>query len=157
MTFTKVTDRLSYGGLDTCCRKAAHDRAIIHACKEPCHRAALGYAQKSLPRTHAAYLAHETPGHLYLNMIDPPLPLFQLDSFRRVLAFYDSLQPDQPLHIHCNQGRSRAPSLALLIMAKRLGLLPAESYRAARAAFPHPYAPGEGIAQFLTLNWTDIS
>jgi hypothetical protein len=30
--------------------------AIVHACKEPCHRCAAGYTQKSLPADHPHYL-----------------------------------------------------------------------------------------------------
>lgn len=156
MTTTRLSARLSFGDLASCAHHAHPGAAIVHACKDPCHRHAIGYAARSLPKDHPGYLALERPGHLYLNLIDPPLPHFQLESFNRFLAFVDRLPPDQSIHIHCNQGQSRAPSLALLVMAKRWKLLPAESYVAARSAFPARYTPGAGIAKFLDHNWQAI-
>lgn len=158
MTFIHINDRLSYGGLSTCSHTSNPETAVIHACKEPCHRHAAGYHTKSLPPSHPNYLACTKPGNLYLNLIDPPAPLFQISSFKTALSFFDKLPPGKPLHIHCNQGQSRAPSIALLIMAKRMAALPGESYQAARHAFEcrHPYQPGRGIQTFLTQNWINL-
>ena len=61
--------------------------------------------------------------------------------------------------IHCNQGESRAPTLALLFLAKHLRAIPAGSFSAARAAFAplcREYRPGRGIQQFLETNWGTI-
>ncbi len=151
---TQVAPRLYYGNLAAAHGARIMDAATVHACKEPCHKQALGYA-KSLPNSHPHYLALERGKHLYLNMIDPPLPLFSLPLFAAFFAFADAHLPHRPLIIHCNQGLSRAPSLALLLMAKRLNLLTDENYAAARAAFAaqHAYAPGQGIATFLAANW----
>ncbi|WP_072377327.1 hypothetical protein [Hyphomicrobium sp. NDB2Meth4] len=158
MTQTFISERLSYGGQDTC---KAHppDQAVVHACKEPCHRSAVGYTAKSLAPAHPNYLAHRTKTDLYLNLIDPPVPLFKLESFEIALDFMHTAYKAGPLHIHCNQGQSRAPSLALLLMAKRLGHLPNSSYAEARSAFEalYPYSPGKGIARFLTDNWGGLS
>lgn len=157
MTKIFITERLSIGDLTSCRSPSSPSgTAIVHACKEPCHRRAIGYTAKSLSKEHPAYLAHATADQLYLNLIDPPVPLFQLPSFQIFLEFVDQLAPSQQIHIHCNQGQSRAPSLALLLMAKRWGLLPKESFAAARAAFPIPYAPSQGIARFLQDNWSLI-
>jgi hypothetical protein len=153
MTFTRINSRLSFGDQDSCANQSP-DTAIIHACKEPCHRDAVVYTGKISP-SHKHYLAHQTPGHLYLNIIDPPLPLFQIDTFRQVLKFFDDLHSSTGLHIHCNQGQSRAPSLALLIMSKRMHELPSAGYSQAKESFARrfPYRPGKGIETFLTQNW----
>lgn len=153
MTFTRINSRLSFGDQHSCTNQSPHT-AIIHACKEPCHRNAVGYAGKICP-SHKHYLSLQTHGHLFLNIIDPPLPLFQIDTFRRVLQFFDDLQAGTALHIHCNQGQSRAPTLALLIVAKRLHELPSAGYTQARESFARrfPYHPGKGIETFLTQNW----
>lgn len=155
MTIIHISNRLSFGDINSCCHTPKPGHSVVHACKEPCHRHAVGYTGKTLASNHPHYLAKLTPAALYLNLIDPPIPLFQAQSFQHFFEFTDSLAPDSHLHIHCNQGQSRAPSLALLLMAKRLQALPDDSYRAARSAFAQqfPYAPGAGIAAFLEREW----
>lgn len=149
-----ITDRLSFGDIGGCVHEDDTARAIIHACKDPCHRMVADYASKSLPKEHEHYLALERGNHLYLNLIDPPVPLFQLESFKLFFAFIDKQISACPVHIHCNKGESRAPSLALLYMAKR-GMIACKSYAAARAEFEErfPYKPGKGIETFLNENW----
>lgn len=153
MTITHVMGNLSCGDIAACANADA-GAAVVHACKEPCHRAGAGYTQRSLDKTHPHYLSLEKGRHLYLNLIDPPLPLFQRESFARFFDFVDRHIAARPVLIHCNKGESRAPSLALLYMAKR-GHLTDESYDAARASFAEkfPYKPGQGIVTFLSENW----
>lgn len=156
MAKTQVADNLWFGNQADC---AAADMAtMVHACKHPCHKHAVGY-DKNCPSDHAHYLALERGNHLYLNLVDPPVPLFKRDSFRIFADFVDRHIGAGPVLIHCNQGESRAPSLALVYLAKRLKVLPNENYAAARAAFEAqwPYKPGQGIATFLTENWTRLS
>jgi predicted protein tyrosine phosphatase len=58
---------------------------------------------------------------LYLNIIDPPVPLFKPPLFSSFLVFADKhWRSGKKLLIHCNQGESRAPSLALLFLEKKL-------------------------------------
>lgn len=152
----RVTDRLYFGGLGAG-HRAVPDAAVVHACKDPCHRQALGY-QKSLGPAHPNYLGYEQNLHLYLNIVDPSTPLFTPESFKIFLEFTDRHITDRPVVIHCNQGLSRAPSLALLYMAKRLQLLPNTNYAAARSAFEEqfPYSPGKGIESFLSAHWASL-
>lgn len=152
----RVSDRLFFGDIDAGHRAPA-DHAVVHACKDPCHKQAVGYT-KTLDHTHAHYLCYEHGPHLYLNMIDPPLPLFKHATFTRFFAFVDQQIQQRSVVIHCNQGRSRAPSLALLYMAKRLRLLPDTDYHAARQAFEaqFPYFPGKGIETFLSTEWASL-
>jgi hypothetical protein len=153
----KVFDRLSFGDESTCHADTSGGSALVHACKDPCHRRAVGYSGRSLPKTHEHYLAKETEFHLFLNIIDPELPLFMPQSFISFLAFTDKHIAERPVHVHCNQGESRAPSLALLYLAKRTALLPNTSFAAAAAEFVrnhHPgYHPGRGIQTWLAKNW----
>lgn len=153
MTLRHVHERLWYGGQPDC--RTDGVMAVVHACKTPCHCNAVGY-KGSLPPSHEHYLSYERDHHLFLNMIDPPKPLFKLESFEIFLDFVDREIAQREVMIHCNQGCSRAPSLALLYMAKRVGTLPDESYAAARGGFEqmHPtYQPGDGIMIFLRDNW----
>jgi len=150
-----VTEGLCFGDGSSCRHAEDQGMAIVHACKEPCHRRAVGYSERSLDRGHPFYLWKEDGPHLYLNIVDPPVALFKRESFDAFFRFVDRKIAAAPVLIHCNQGESRAPSLALLYMAKRLALLPDESYAAAAAAFARrfPYRPGNGIKGYLTQNW----
>ncbi len=152
----RVTDRLYFGDLEAG-HRAAPEAAVVHACKDPCHKLALGY-QRSLAPAHPNYLSYEQNLHLYLNMVDPSTPKFRPESFRTFLEFTDRHITNRPVVIHCNQGLSRAPSLALLYMAKRLQLLPNTNYAAARSAFEEqfPYSPGKGIEAFLSAHWASL-
>jgi hypothetical protein len=153
-----IQNRLFIGAIDDCLT-GTEQLAVIHACKSPCHQQAVGY-RGSLASSHPNYLALQREHDLYLNIIDPPVPLFKAETFERFLAFsrskYDS---GVSLLIHCNQGESRAPSLALLFLAKHTGALPCSSYGDARQEFERlfpAYQPGNGIRQFLARNWNEI-
>lgn len=132
--------------------------AVVHACKEPYHRAALGYTTKSAPREHPEYLVAPRGNRLMLNIVDAPRPeFFDMGMLRQALDFIDEARA-QGLRvlIHCNQGESRGPSIALLYLATRLHALPDASFEAAEAAFRQVYpfyAPKQGIREHLRLNW----
>ncbi len=145
---------LIFTDISGCSYEHSDTLSIVHACKEPCHRCAVGYKEKSLASLHPNYLALTRGNHLYLNLIDPPVPLFKAESFAAFFAFVDEHIKHRDVRIHCNKGESRAPSLTLLYRAKR-GLLPNDSYEAARVAFGahNPYKPGKGIETYLRENW----
>lgn len=149
-----VAPNLFYGDLNAGHRAPA-DAAVVHACKDPCHKQAVGY-DKKIEDTHPDYLSRERGPHLYLNMIDPPVPLFKREMFVKFFEFVDRQIAERPVVIHCNQGRSRAPSLTLLYMAKRMKLLPDTDYLTARRAFEQkfPYEPGKGIETYLSSEWS---
>lgn len=154
----RIEDRLLIGA-EVDCRSGTAGLAVIHACKSPCHQHAVGY-RGSLAASHLNYLALQHEHDLYLNIIDPPVPLFKTETFERFLAFarkkYDF---GASLLIHCNKGESRAPSLALLFLAKHTGALPHSSYEDAREVFERlfpAYQPGNGIQRFLAENWSAI-
>lgn len=88
-------------------------------------------------------------------MVDPPVPLFRHEIFQVFFEFVDRQIAQQPVIIHCNQSMSRAPSLAMLYMAKRLKLLPDTDYTLARQEFEKrfPYSSGLGIESFLSSEW----
>jgi hypothetical protein len=154
-----VHTRLNVGDKESCCA-GSPSFAVVHACKSPCHQNAVGY-RGSLPSHHPNYLWLQMPQDLYLNLIDPPVPLFKIESFRCFLTFATARYGDgATLLIHCNQGESRAPSLALLFLAKRLRTIPAGSFSEAKEAFStlYPaYCPGAGIERFLTMQWSEFS
>ena len=98
------------------------DWGVIHACKSPCHQRALGY-RGSLPKDHPNYLVYERENHLFLNIIDPNEPLFMPPLFTASLDFIEKHISKRKVLIHCNEGLSRSPSLALLYLQNALELL----------------------------------
>lgn len=68
------------------CTSGSEDLAVVHACKSPCHKRAVGYKGK-LSNTHPNYLVLEQETNLYLNIIDPPVPLFKPPLFSNFLSF----------------------------------------------------------------------
>lgn len=84
--------------------------------------------------------------------------MFMRESFEGFRTFA-SRHDGAKLLIHCNQGQSRAPSLALLHLAKDRGRITDESYDAARTEYEDmdpSYSPGSGIAQYLRENWGEL-
>jgi predicted protein tyrosine phosphatase len=149
---------ISIGDLVSC-HVAASGEAVVHACKDPCHKRAVGY-EGNLKKDHPNYLDLQVGNDLYLNMIDPPIPLFMPKMFEVFLDFAEAQHNlARSILIHCNMGQSRAPSLALLFLAKRGRLLNNSSYQAARSEFEDrfmDYHPGAGIVTYLTEHWGEI-
>lgn len=132
--------------------------AIVHACKEPYHRLALGYNGRSVSRSHPEYLVARRGQRLILNMVDVDNPLFfDRGMINQALDFIDQQRADElNVLVHCNQGESRGPSVALLYMAARLKALPQESLEVAEQAFRklYPsYNPKMGIRGHLQQYW----
>lgn len=149
-----------YIGKDTDCSwSERYGWAVVHACKHPCHRHAVGYKNK-LPSSHPFYLIYRRKSHLVLNLVD----MDQLiDRFMRpiIMAFYSFMDEmeGRKILIHCNRGESRAPSLALLYLTKRRNLIPDDSFDAARNSFKkiYPlYNPGRGFNKYLTQHWNTL-
>ena len=158
---TNVTHELWVADMEGCTHEDGKT-PVLHCAKDPCHRQAVGYSTKEkLAPGHPEYLAaRRGENHLYLNLIDPPLPLFKLESFQIALDFIDErMRRIGSVVVHCNSGLSRAPSIALLWLSKRMRRDPDETFAVARAAFERllpSYAPGKGIEQFLTEQWGRI-
>lgn len=149
-----------YIGSEPDCRNGNDEMAVVHACKSPCHQRVVGY-RGSLPNTHPNYLVKEDEFNLYLNIIDPPVPLFMPETFTAFLKFArNHFEEDRSILIHCNQGESRAPSLALMFLAKHVKSISDESYEAAKnefvSVFPG-YQPGRGIQTYLKNEWENFN
>ena len=158
ITMIEVHERVFIGN-DLECRSGDSVWAVVHACKSPCHQKAVGY-HGSLQGNHPNYLVLEKGSNLYLNMIDPPKPLFMLPLFTTFMHFA-SRHWDNGLCllIHCNQGESRAPSLALLFLSKHLRVICASSFDDARKDLLNScpsYNPGLGIQSYLRQHWSEI-
>jgi predicted protein tyrosine phosphatase len=97
---------------------------------------------------------------LFLNMIDPKLPLFKLEMFDAFMVWMDDKwSRGHNILIHCNQGHSRAPSLAMLFLAKYLKVISDIDYMAAYSQYRHldpEFNPNSGIVLFLKTYWNQI-
>jgi hypothetical protein len=154
----QVYERVFVAG-DAHCRRGDAEWAVVHACKSPCHQHALGY-RGSLSNSHPNYLTLHEGSDLYMNIIDPPRPLFMPPSFSHFLGFSEEQwTAGKKLLIHCNKGESRAPSLALLFLAKCRHAIDDASYPSASSEFEtlYPrYSPGKGIQMYFSNNWATL-
>lgn len=154
----EVSERLFIGS-EADCRGGDDKWAIVHACKIPCHQRAVGY-KGSLPSSHQNYLVLEKANDLYLNIIDPSAPLFMPPLFTSFLKFATShWEKGKRILIHCNQGESRAPSLALLFLAKHRKEIADTSFDEAKLDFQTIYSyyqPGQGILIYLRKHWSEF-
>lgn len=131
---------------------------VVQACKDPFHRDALGYTGRSAPVDHPEYLMARRENRLILNLVDAEDPAYiHEECIDGALAFIRAgLREGYPVLVHCNQGRSRAPSIGLLYLASRTDTLPTGTLADAEYAFKQlypDYAPGEGMRGFLLQNW----
>lgn len=132
--------------------------AVVHACKEPYHRAALGYSGRGAPKEHPEYLFAFRQNRLCLNLVDVPIVDYVntavIDAGLGFIA--KSLAEGQKVLVHCNQGQSRAPSLALLHLSyhdpRFYGLDLETACTLFRDMYPN-YDPADGIAGYLEANW----
>lgn len=146
---------------DCVATKGNADWTIVHACKHPCHQNAVGYSG-SLPSGHPDYLIHKKDQNLYLNMVDmdrkqkheymEPIVSSTLDFIGNYIDSYKVL-------VHCNEGESRAPALAMLYLAKRKDAIRKETYAEAKQDFQEIYSrfdPSRGINLYLQDYWQEL-
>jgi predicted protein tyrosine phosphatase len=156
----EINKSLYVGNEYDCAVGSVLDRAVVHACKHPCHVGALGY-RGSLPQSHPNYLVAERERNLYLNMVDMDRelsPIYTNPIMEAAMKFISENIVDREVLIHCNQGQSRAPSIGLLYLARE-GQISADSYETATAGFRgiYPaYQPARGIALYLARNWEQL-
>ena len=144
-SFAALADRMGY--------------YVLHAAKEPFHRSFVGYSGSAAPKDSPEYLLARRGNRLALNMIDPPkaeyLPQPIWDA---ALAFIDEAQAaGKTCIVHCNQGQSRAPAIAMLWMGQPGRELAGMTFRRAVGRFcseHYPnFLPGKGVYDWLEKNW----
>jgi predicted protein tyrosine phosphatase len=130
---------------------------IVHACKEPYHRQALGYRGQACAKTHPEYLFALRSNRLFLNLVDVDDPSWVspiiVDEAIRFLD--EGLKKGQKALVHCNQGMSRSAGLGLLYLA-HIGQFGDADFVTAemkyRELYP-PYRPAGGIHGFCMQSW----
>lgn len=134
---------------------------IIHACKEPYHRQALGYTGRAAAKDHPEYLIAHRPGRLILNLVDVDNVAYIGSDLvdAGIEAIRANIETGKVL-IHCNQGASRSPTIAFLFLVKHTnryrGLNLDAALTAFRAVYP-AYAPARGMADYARINWSAYS
>lgn len=133
---------------------------VVHACKEPYHRQALGYTQRAAPKNHPEYLIARRGNRLVLNLVDAPDPAYiPKEIIDAALAFIDdNLKSGSKVLVHCNEGCSRSAGIGLLYLARFTEKVPKGSFFEAeevyRSIYP-PYSPKSGIRGFMITNWKE--
>lgn len=157
---TRLLEKLYLGSVEDCEAVSGEPGwFVVHACKYPCHANQCG---PKVAKDAPDYLSKRVGDHLFLNIIDPKLPLFQKGVFDAALAFLSDVWTKKgTILIHCNKGESRAPSIALLFIAKRLFKITNASYDDAWDEFEklvgEKYTPSEGIETWLREHWHDFA
>lgn len=130
---------------------------VVHACKEPYHRQAVGYSGRACSKTHPEYLLAKRNNHLMLNLVDVDNPDWISNVIvDETLKFLDEgLANGNRALIHCNQGKSRSAGLGLLYLA-HIGEFKGLDFISAEEKYTkiYPlYQPAGGIRGFCMINW----
>lgn len=134
---------------------------IIHACKEPFHRQALGYSGRAAPKIHPEYLIAKRDNRLILNLVDAADPAYIPKEIidAAVEAIQQHISRNKVL-VHCNQGMSRSPTIALLYLASYTSTLGKNDFEQTLVDFKklYPaYAPAGGMYYFAQQNWNSYT
>lgn len=131
---------------------------VISAAKFPFHRDAVGYKTAAAPKNHPEYLIAARDRRLILNLIDSANPAYVPDKIvNTALEMIDaSIEGGLKVLIHCNQGQSRAPMLALLWLHGASGDYAGLDYDAAADKFREIYPdfdPSKGMEGYARTHW----
>lgn len=131
--------------------------AIVHACKEPYHRQAVGYSGRACSKDHPEYLLARRGHRLMLNLVDVDNPdwIHPLIIDTAIQFIDEHLDNGQKVLVHCNQGCSRSAGLGMLYLA-HLGKFAGMDFSTAETAYKEicaPYAPAGGMYGFIVKNW----
>lgn len=126
---------------------------IVHACKEPYHRNALGYSSRGAPKDHPEYLYAIRGNALCLNLVDAEDPKYIPEEvINTALYFVQKHRTHSRVLVHCNEGRSRAPGIGFLYLSTHTPLFRQQNYDHAREKFMQiypDYAPKLGMDWYV--------
>lgn len=133
--------------------------SVIHACKT-CHKRRIGYSG-NLDCGNPHYLILRDSNHLYLNLVDMErtlMPKFTHPIVKVTMDFIHENTSRSKVLIHCNEGHSRAPSIAMLYLAKASSI-PNGSHEDAKEEFLRifpSYSPALGIESYMRQYWDEL-
>ena len=151
----EVIPRLFVGSYDNYIRERKSFDYIVSACKEPCHRSALGYTTNAAPKDKDYYFV-ERGNQLILNLVDahsvdyiPPTVINKALTTLRKRHMEDGGR----VLVHCNQGHSRAPSIALMYILLNMDILGKDYDKVVekfKELYPR-YHPNNGMRDYVSL------
>lgn len=130
---------------------------VVHACKDPYHRQALGYTGRAAQKEHPEYLIARRDNRLILNLVDAPDPAYiPGEIIDAALDYIDSnLKAGNRVLVHCNEGRSRSAGIGLLYLTKYTDQFKRKDFIQSEAMFRliyPPYNPKSGIRGYMMKN-----
>lgn len=150
----EVSKHLYVGGIDDF---HSQDAGSVVSATKTVHSKFVG-AQRGDPE----YIVAVRPFHLMLNWVDGPAHLYTWggpELFNQILDFVQEsiIGRGEPCLVHCDQGHSRAPTVAMLYMAKRSREIPDDPH-GARGAFldVYPRYQPAGIFEYVQRHWGEI-
>lgn len=130
---------------------------VVHACKEPYHRQAVGYTGRGAPADSPEYLVARRGNHMMLNLVDVDnVEFIRPEIIDAALSHIrEGVKNDLPVIIHCNQGHSRSAVIGLLYLAS-IGIYKDMTFEQAETEFlkVYPdYSPAKGMRDYAKLHW----
>lgn len=122
------------------------------------HRQKLGYTGRGAPKDSPYYLWHEDRHTLRLNLVDADNVKYIDDRVieKALVWMLGEYGQHRTVGIFCDQGRSRSPTLAIMLL-KRLGHFENQTHRAASAMMNDmlegTYRPNKGMRDYLERWW----
>lgn len=156
----EVFKNLYVGSEDDVPKAKEKDFAVVHANKDGAysHRSVLGYTERAAPQG-PNYLVVRKTANLYLNLIDSDDPKFIPDAVvdAAIKFIGENLARSKPVLVHCVEGKSRGPTLAMLYLYSE-GQLPADYHKAIRAfrRFYPDYDPALGMELYSRSKMRDL-
>ena len=145
-----------YLGNDEDVKKTDDSWYVVHACKEPYHRKALGYKGRAPDKSDPEYLYAERGTQLMLNLVDAgDVNYISREVVNKAISWITPKYQFAKVLIHCNEGQSRCCLIGMLFLAS-IGKLPTDFGSAEQAfikIYPK-YAPNLGVKVFLRNNYS---
>jgi hypothetical protein len=148
----EIKHNLYVGNQNDC--QGAKGFAVAHCCKEPYHRAFVGYRQRALPKDHKEYLWAIRGDEIALNIIDADKKEYFAEGMINAALNHIEyhLRAGKRVLVHCNQGGSRGPSIAMLSMRDELPDDFIEAEGRFKELYPL-YNPRNGIREYVRDHW----
>jgi hypothetical protein len=132
--------------------------AVVHACKEPYHRQAIGYTGRACSKDNPEYLIALRGNRLMLNLVDVEDPNWIAPIIvDTALGFInEKIAEGFNVLVHCNKGESRAAGIGMLYLASIGAFADMDFLQAEEEYKKSFYAPCDmagGMRGYVSSNW----